>query len=324
MGNEIISVCTEFKDTLEGIKDFLGEISTTLTNIVSDPISNVAENFTILSGALGFAQSMMTIFGVTANTALGYLIGFTVLVEIAQLIIDNLGAIGEFFTNLWNGLKDQINSIWEWINTDIIKPIVNLFVSLWETLKTSVEAVKDFFVNLFNTVVEWINTNVIQPVTTFFIGLWETVVNAFQEAIDFVVNIFTTVAEWINLNVVQPISNFFTNLWNTITTSFQNAIDFIVNLFTTIVQWINTNVVQPIVAFFTNLWNTISGAFQNAINFIVDLFNTVVRWVNSNVASSLLVISLLTFGMVLQAHFKQALILSLIFLTVLLPFSKTK
>ena len=206
--------------------------------------------------------------------------------------------IGQFFVDLWEGIKSVWSTVAEWFNTWVIQPVVNFFRDLWA-------AVSGFFVNLWNdivaiwnTVAEWFNTNVIMPLANFFTGVWSGIKSAAQFCWDGIVVVFTPavewfselfgsiwqtikdifynigviangcweiikaawgiVSQWFNDTVIQPVNTFFVNLWNEVTAVATDCWGAIKGAFVSAATWFNDTVIQPVNTFFVNLWNGIA------------------------------------------------------------------
>ena len=222
-------------------------------------------------------------------------------------------SIGDFFVDLWDGIKNVWNTVCDWFKTKIIDPIGKFFSDLWEGIKgvwstvatwfdeNVIQPVVNFFVGLFTRigqvlegvwiiiqavwiiVSEWFNTWVIQPIVNFFKWLWETVSGFFVSLWEDIVAIWNTVSTWFNENVIIPVVNFFKGLWESISTFFKNLWEDIKRIWNAVATWFDTWVIQPVVKFFKGVWTSVSGFFKNLWDDIKRVWNSVATWFNDKI-----------------------------------------
>jgi phage-related protein len=202
--------------------------------------------------------------------------------EVVAWVSNAAVAVGQFFTDLWNGIVSVWTTVATWFDTNVIQPVVGFFSGLWTT-------VSGFFVNLWTDIVTiftaipgWFDTNVIQPVVNFFVGLWTGISNAASACWNAIVTFFTPAINWF--------SQLFGSIWQTISDVFYNigviasgCWQIIVAVWGIVSQWFDTNVIQPVATFFVNLWNGVKTAATNAWNGIKSVFSTIGGWINQYV-----------------------------------------
>lgn len=92
---------------------------------------------------------------------------------------------------LWNALVAGFNwligiimAIWNTLYSKVIKPTIDLIVSIWTWMTTALAAGFNFFVGLITAGWNWLWTNAIKPVIDFIVGGWNfltsTIVGAAQ------------------------------------------------------------------------------------------------------------------------------------------------
>ena len=212
-----------------------------------------------------------------------------------------------FFTGLWDSIVGVFTGVIDWVKTNwqaivmfITNPFAGIFKYLYDNFEgfrnfvdTCVNAIKEFFTNLWNSIVNawhtvvdpWIEIvkrlsaifyeNVIQPVAQFFTDLWNDITTGLQTAWDWIVGIALTVAGWVNENVIQPVVNFFVGLWDSITTGVNTAIDAVKGVLATISNWVNEKVIQPVTGFFTKLWDGFKNGASKAWEGVKSVFSAV-------------------------------------------------
>ena len=116
-------------------------------------------------------------------------------------------AIGQWFADLWNGIKSVFNTV--------VSFFVNIFTSAWNGVKNAWNGVKTFFSNIwigiknvFNSVGTWFSN--------IFTGAWNGIKNAFSKVTGFFQGIWNSIKS-IFSNVGQAIGSAITNLnWTNI------------------------------------------------------------------------------------------------------------
>lgn len=155
-----------------------------------------------------------------------------------------------------------VQTIVSWINTNIIQPIANFFVGLWNTIVTGVTTFVGTVQSIISTIVGWISTNIITPIATFFSNLWNGIVTGVTNFITAVQTIFSTIVGWIDTNIITPIADFFTSLWEKIQFAFNTVADTI------------TGVLKGAV-------NTVFGFIGGIINGVIRGINTAIDVINA-------------------------------------------
>ncbi|MGN1298243.1 MAG: hypothetical protein ACI4VH_07550 [Clostridia bacterium] len=169
-----------------GIGLIIAGIVTLVQGIVSFINDPSWENFgTILTGLTlilaGVAIAMLAVNA--ANPVAWIVLAIAAVTALAAIIIK---------------YKDEIiawlSKAATWIYNNVIKPIGDFFVGLWDGIK-----------NIFSSVGNWFYTKVISPVVNFFSNMWNTLKNGAKNAWEGIKNIFSTVANFFK--------NIFTNAW---------------------------------------------------------------------------------------------------------------
>ena len=277
---------------------------------------------TLTGAGIGAIIGML---GGPIGAGIGALIGLAVglVTDLVILIVQNWESItawcsqackdiGQFFVDLWGGIVSIWNTVAEWFNTNVITPVVNFFVGLWEDIVSLAQTCWDGIVNIWTVVSEWFNTNIIQPVVGFFVGLWNGLVSAASACWEGIKTAWSAVTTWFDTYIIQPIVNLFVGMWNGIVAIFTPIIEWFAQLFGSIWQtikdvfynigvivsgcweiikvvwgiaseWFNVNVIQPVAQFFTDLWNGIVSVAQTCWEGIVTAWTVASTWFNTNV-----------------------------------------
>lgn len=151
--------------TIQGIIDFINDPSW--------------ENFaTILKGLAvilaGVAIAMIAVNA--ANPVAWILLAIAAVTALVALII-----------KYWDEIKAWLLSIANWIYDNVIKPVADFFVGLWDGIVSGVTAAVNWIKNTFNKVVTFFS-NIINTIVTFFKNLGTKVGDAISGAFKTVVN----------------------------------------------------------------------------------------------------------------------------------------
>lgn len=233
-------------------------------------LAKIASGFTSILAVIGGAvTAVLGFFGIVVSAPAWVVGAITVaVVSIVALII-------KYRDKIWEVLK----VIGGWIYNNVIKPVANFFVGLWNGIvkgvKTAFNAVKTFL----STIANWIYTNVIMPVVNFFMTyiypFIEKIVEIVAKIIEIIVVLVGVFVQWVNTNVVQPIIQFFQNLWNSIVTIFQNVANWFTEVFTNAVEGIKT-AFSIVGDFFSEVWSSITTVFADVVTWFSDKFSQAV------------------------------------------------
>lgn len=168
--------------------------------------------------------------------------------------------------NAWEWIKQILSSVGEWINTNVIQPVVDFFVGLWESV-----------VGIFQSIVEWVKTNW-QSIVLFFI-------NPFAGVFKYLYDNFEGFREFVN-GVVAKIAGFFTNLWSGFKNGAIGAWEGIKSVFSKVASFFGDifgkawEGVKKIFStggkIFSGITDGITSAFKKVVNAIISGINRVV------------------------------------------------
>lgn len=255
----------------EGFRNFFINMWNGFKNVVDIVVNFVKKNWKTMLMAI--VNPFGAIFKLIYDNCEGF-----------RNIVNNVvNAVKGFFSNLWknitNGVSKAVNSVKKvfstianWINTNVIQPIMNVFNGLMNFLYNVVLTIIalitipiDLFLkNVILPIANWININVIQPVSNFINTAITTVQNAFTASIQFIQN-----------NILIPVVNFFTNAFNTIRDFIVGVVEKVKETWNTVSSFVWDNVLIPVVNFFTDAFNTIWGVISKVIEKIKGAFDKV-------------------------------------------------
>lgn len=169
-----------------------------------------------------------------------------------------------FFTGLWQGISDAFTAAWEWIkSTPIFEWFSELFTSIWETISSTISVIVGLFSGaweiiqaVWGVVSGWFNDNIIQPISGFFSGLWSGVSSAASNA-------------W---NVLKSGAQ---SAWNGIKSIFSSVASFFGNIFGKAWEAVK-GVFSTGGKIFSGITEGITAAFKTVVNAIISGINKVV------------------------------------------------
>ena len=285
-----------------GTATVIGGVVSLVTGVATATVAFVKQ----LKDGFSWIWEIIKWIGIALGVVGAILLGVAALpAVIVGAIVGALTTIIVLVKQYWNEICAFFVFIGNWIYDNVIKPIADFFVNLWNGIVNGVKSAISAISNFFSTLASWIYNNVIQPIANFFVGLWNGLVDGVMFVVNAIVSFFSTIANWIYENVISPIVWFFTSIIFPIIAKIveivMKIIEIIVVLVTVLVKWIYNNVIKPIGDFFVGLWQSIVDIFMSIVDFFVGLwnsivsifmsivegiksvFNTVVGWINANI-----------------------------------------
>lgn len=328
-GGQGVTGLTKFIEALKAVDSFKGgknvmNLSNALKTVFGTVGTVVAGITTLITGIVmavtGFVKQLVDGFswfweiikwiGIALGVVGAIILGASALpAVIVGAIVGAVTTLIVVIKDHWKQISAFLSTLGAWIYDNVIKPVADFFVNLWNGIVSVAVTAFNAVMNFFKGIPAWFSTNVIQPVLSFFSKLWSGLVAGVMKAVSAVKNFFSTIAGWIFNTVIQPVVNFFmtyiypfiekiveivAKIIEIVVTLVRVGINFlvqkvkefvqaVVSTVQSIVSWINTNIIQPIATFFTWLWNIIVTGVQNLVSSIKNWFSSAVNWINTNV-----------------------------------------
>ena len=183
--------------------------------------------------------------------------------------------IGDFFTNIWNDIKEGAKSavdaikgffsdIGDWFYTNVIEPIGNFFSDLWQDIKDIAQSVGDWFVQAWT------------DIKNFFVDTWNSIKEKASNTWDGIKNVFSTVGNWFHDKVISPVGDFFSGMWGKLKKGAKDAWSGIKDVFSTVANFFGD--------IFSKAWKKVKDIFSTGGKIfdgikdgIVDAFKTIVN-----------------------------------------------
>lgn len=218
--------------------------------------------------------------------------------------------VNEIVEAISNKIQEFLNTlkgIAEWINTNIIQPILSIVGPIVLKLGEIIAKIWEIITVLFGVLCQWIYDNVIAPIIEQIQEFVESIKQFFQDVWNFIVELFSVISQWVNDNIITPIitaiqefvqavEQFAQDIWNKIveifsvvgewfSNTFTQAKESIIAVFIPIIQWFSDrwndikNIFSQVVNFFSNTfqsaWNGIKNAFSSVTSFFQGIWNTI-------------------------------------------------
>ena len=240
------------------------------------------QNFVIILGALLAAFTALTPVIAAISVAMGALnismlpiIGVIAAVAAAIAgiiaIIQNWGAITQWFGNLWNTICTGIGSMVETLKT--------WFTNLW----THLQNVWNGICNVVQTAVMLLGSIIqgaVQIITLPFQMIWENckgIVTSVWNAIKSVVSSAIQAVSGVISSVMGTIQNVMSSIWNAISSKVSSVVNAIKNTVTTVF-----NAIKSVAS---SVWNGIKSVISTVVDGIKSKVSTVFNAVKSTVSS---------------------------------------
>ena len=278
----------------------IAQIGTTFTGIgavVGGTVLAVTNFFSMLENGFSWIKEALMVIGVAITAVGAIILGAPALVtgviaavvaavatavvvikehwnEIVTWFSNACSDIGQFFSDLWQGIVDIWNTCAEWFDTNVIQPVCTFFSGLWDSISNLASEAWESIKEFFSPAVDWF--------TELFDSIWTTISDVFYNigviasgCWDIIEAVWDIVADWFDKNVVQPVSGFFSDLWADIENLALNAWNGIKETFSEISGWVDDNIIQPVGDFFSGLWDDAVEKAKDAWEGIKSVFGSV-------------------------------------------------
>lgn len=283
-------------ETLVGL---FGTVATTIAGIastVAGAVLAVINFFDMLKNGFSWLKEVLMVVGIALAAIGAIILGAPALIAgIVAGIVALIATLVVVIKEHWQQICDFFSMIGTWIYNNVIKPVADFFVGLWNGIVTGVTTAISAVKSFLSTIAMWLYTNVIQPVVNFFMTyiypfiekiaeivakIIEIVTTLVSVGVQFLVSKFLEFVNWINTNVVQPVIQFFTNLWNGIVSVFSTIAEWFTTQFTNAVNGIKT-AFSVVGEFFSGIWNSITTTFANVASWFGGVFSSAVEAIKS-------------------------------------------
>ena len=206
--------------------------------------------------------------------------------SISNWFSNTISAIGDFFTNIWNDIKDGAKSavdaikgffsdIGDWFYTNVIEPIGNFFSDLWQDIKDIANSVADWFVQAWT------------DIKNFFVDTWNSIKEKASNTWEGIKNVFSTVGNWFHDKVISPVGDFFSGMWGKLKKGAKDAWSGIKDVFSTVANFfgdIFSKAWKKVKDIFSTGGKIFDGIKDGIVNAFKTIVNAIITGINKVVA----------------------------------------
>lgn len=128
--------------------------------------------------------------------------------SVYETISDIFYNIGVIAKGCWDVIKAVWGVVSNWFNEKVITPVKDFFTSLWNAIKEKASSAWSGIKSTFSAVANWFNEKVVTPVKSAFSGIWSTMKNGATTAWLGIQNVFNSAATFFK--------NTFTKAWEAV------------------------------------------------------------------------------------------------------------
>lgn len=249
VGNELLPIKMKLVEMIMKVLDAWNNLSPETQRFIAITAAVVA-GLTVLIGVLTIVVGgILMIMGAAAlaGVALGTVIAvvaavvaaIVALIAVAWLLFDNWEEITQWFSDMWNKMKENVRQS----TTDI-----------WNTLQSWGTNTKNFFANLWKTVKDWLVRD------------WNNMIATFQAIPGRV------------MGAITPLWNKFTTWWGNLWRTVRNAVVRDWNNMIAMFQAIPGRIMSGINSLWSRMTTFFSNMGTSVRNVVVTRFNSVVDW----------------------------------------------
>ena len=196
----------------------------------------------------------------------------------------NIGkTIAQFFVDVWNGLVSAWNAVCSfvasipgWIYNNILVPIGNFFVGLYEGIRNGVITAWNGIISVLSTVGTWIYDKIIAPVGNFFKTMWNGFKSGASQAWEGIKSVFSGIANWFK-DIFTKAWTAVKNVFSTGGKIFDGIKDGIANVFKTVVNGIIGGI-NKVIAVPFNAINGLLNKIRNVSVAGIEPFKSLIKY----------------------------------------------
>ena len=218
-----------------------------------------------------------------------------------QAFVDFLGTIWEGIKTGFQGMLDFLGTVADWINNNVIQPIINFFKGLWNGIKAVWDGICNvvkFAINLIASILDAAFQIITLPFMfiwqnckEYVFAAWEWIKNAISTSVNAIKNVIVTVFNAVKnfiTTIFNGIKSVVIPIWNAIKSGITTVVNGIKSVVTTVFNAVKnfiTNVFNGIKNVATTVWNAIKNAISTVVNGIKNVVTSVFNAVKSFVSS---------------------------------------
>lgn len=236
-----------------------------------DKLGPIFTGVAVFLGALAIAWGVYTVAQWAANISmyaspLGWVVAaIAAIIAIIVVLIMYWDEIAKACTDAWNWVMGVLSQIGQWIWDNVINPVIQFFVNLWNKIVEIWNSIVSSIQTIFGVIANWVNDNVIQPLVNFFTGLWNKITEIFGKVASWFSEKFQAAYDGIK-NIFSNIGSFFSGIWENIKKIFTN---------------IGQSIADGVSGAFKSTVNAVIGFAENTINGFIKGVNAAIDLINA-------------------------------------------
>ena len=151
-----------------------------------------------------------------------------VVIDLIGLLVIAFFKIKDAIIVIWENGKIILGMLVDWLYEKVIKPIGEWFANLWDGIKQGASNLWDGIKEVFTTIWNWIYKNFIKPMADFFGALWNGLVIGFEKAINGIKNTFNAVVNFFK-NIINTIVGLFKKIGTKVGDAIGGAFKTVIN-----------------------------------------------------------------------------------------------
>lgn len=313
----IESVCGALATALGWLKEHpaAAQALAAAVGVLAVGIGGLAIGLGVYTAAQWLANSAMIAF---VAPALGIIAVIALIVAAIVGIVVYWDEIVAACGRAWEGLKSTLSQWGEWINSNVIQPVIGFFSGLWDGIVEAASTAWDFICNVVSVGVQLVGAVIsaaVQIITLPFQFIWENckgvvtsawegIKSAVANAVDAVKSKVTAVWDSIKSatstawngvkNAVTPavdgVKNTVSNVWNSVkstTSSVFGSVKTVASSAWNGVKSTVSNVVNGVKSNVSSVWNSVKSATSSAFNGVKSTASSVWNGIKDSISNAI-------------------------------------
>ncbi len=220
----------------------------------------------MFQNGFGVCQEVVMVLGIALAAVGAILLGApAAIAAIVAAVVAVVATVVILVKENWETICEVLSSVGEWIMTNVIEPIGEIFHELWENITEIFTSLWDGICEIWDNASTWFNEMVVIPLVDFFKSAGESIMGFFTVLWEGIKSVWRDVTSWFTSNIIEPLRRAF----DVVTDKIADAFDWAWNA-------IKSGVVGAM--------NIVIGGIESAINWIIRGINSLLEGFNKAVS----------------------------------------